>query len=163
MQRRLLIAGAALAGTAAAGTIRAHAAGETHTLIDQFAAALNAHNMTAFAALFADDYVNHQTSAAAPTPPAGKTAKQATVDFFAARLVGMPDLRVSVEASVVSTDKAAATFIYSGTHGGPYFGYAPTGRPLRFSSCDIFGIRNGQFVEHWGMGDLAGILAQLRA
>ena len=43
-----------------------------------------------------------------------------------------------------------------GTHGGTYFGIAPTGRPLRFTSCDIFLVRNGLIAEHWGMGDIAG-------
>ena len=59
-------------------------------------------------------------------------------------------------------DKVAASFVYSGTHGGTYFGIAPTGRPLRFTSCDIFLVRNGLIAEHWGMGDIAGVLAQLR-
>jgi steroid delta-isomerase-like uncharacterized protein len=131
--------------------------------IRQFAATLSAHNMDAFAALFADDYANHQTSAAAPPPQAGVTAKQGTVGFFAARLKGLPDLSVAVEASIASADMAAASFVYSGTHRGPYFGVAPTGRSLRFTSCDIFRLRDGKIVEHWGMGDIAGIVAQLKA
>ena len=111
--------------------------------------------------MFADDYVNHQVSAAAPPPP-GKAAKQATIDLFAARLTGLPDLRVDVEVATASSDRAAASFLYTGTQTGPYLGVAPTGRRLRFTSCDIFRVRQGLIVEHWGMGDIAGILAQLR-
>jgi ketosteroid isomerase-like protein len=162
MDRRSLIAGAALAGSALVVPALAQDGG-SQSLADRFAATLSAHDMAAFAALFADDYVNHQVSAATPPPPAGKTPKQATVDFFAARLAGIPDLHVAVEASVARADKFAASFVYSGTHGGPYFGIAPTGRPLRFTSCDIFTVRNGLIAEHWGMGDIAGVLAQLRA
>ncbi len=161
MQRRQLVTGASLAAAMRTGVARAQGAGAN--VINQFAATLNAHDIDAFAALFAEDYVNHQTSAAAPPPPAGKTAKQATVAFFNARLTGIPDLRVEVEASVVTPEKVAASFIYSGTHGGPYFGMAPTGKPLRFTSCDIFRISNGKIAEHWGMGDIAGVMAQLRA
>ena len=128
----------------------------------RFAATLSAHDITAFAALFADDYVNHQVSAAAPPPAAGKSNKQASVDFFAARLAGVPDLQVAVEAMVASADKVAANFVYTGTHGGLYFGVAPTHKPLRFTSCDIFRVSGGRIVEHWGMGDIAGVLAQLR-
>jgi steroid delta-isomerase-like uncharacterized protein len=135
----------------------------TQQLAEQFAATLSAHDMTAFADLFAGDYVNHQTSAAAPPPPAGKSRKQLTVDFFAARLAGMPDLTVSIEAMVAAGDKVAASFVYTGTHSGTYFGVPPTGRKLRFTSCDIFAVRDGKIVEHWGMGDIAGILAQLKA
>jgi steroid delta-isomerase-like uncharacterized protein len=160
MDRRMLITGAAAAGSALA--VPAAAQEDARSVVDRFAATLNAHDIAAFAALFADDYVNHQVSAAAP-PPAGKTPKQGSVDFFAARLAGMPDLRVAVEASVVAADKAAASFVYTGTHGGTYFGIAATGRPLRFTSCDIFLVRGGRIAEHWGMGDIAGVLAQLRA
>jgi hypothetical protein len=41
--------------------------------------------------------------------------------------------------------------------------HLPVRRPLRFTSCDIFRVKNEQCAEHWGMGDIAGVLAQLRA
>jgi steroid delta-isomerase-like uncharacterized protein len=159
MRRRLMMTGLSL--MAAMRASRAQPA--TGSLIDQFAATLTAHDISAFAALFMDDYVNHQKSGAAPAPPADKTAKQATVAFFAARLTGIPDLRVEVETSVLTPEKVAASFVYSGTHGGPYFGVASTGKPLRFTSCDIFRISNGKISEHWGMGDIAGVMAQLKS
>ena len=129
---------------------------------EQFAAALNSHDIEAFAALFAENYVNHQTSAAAPPPAAGTTPKQATVAFFAGRLKGMPDLKVAIEAMVAGDDKVAASFVYAGTHQGVYLGVPPTGRNLRFTSCDIFALKNGLIAEHWGMGDIAGALAQMK-
>jgi steroid delta-isomerase-like uncharacterized protein len=156
----------ALASGGSGLAVAAHAEGassEAQSMADKFAATLTAHDMAAFAALFADDYRNHQTSAAAPPPAPGKTQKQGSVDFFAARLAGIPDLVVTVEAVVAANDKVAASFVYTGTHGGVYFGVPPTGRRLRFTSCDIFSIRDGKLVEHWGMGDLAGVLAQLKA
>ena len=163
MRRRVMITGASLAAAMRMGEARAQAIGASGQVIERFAATLSAHDIEAFAALFADDYVNHQTSAAAPPPPAGKTDKQSTVAFFAARLTGIPDLRVVVEASVVTAEKVAASFVYSGTHSGVYFGMAPTGKPLRFTSCDIFRLSNGKIAEHWGMGDIAGVMAQLRS
>jgi steroid delta-isomerase-like uncharacterized protein len=131
-------------------------------VIAAFAKTLSAHDIGGFAALFADDYVNHQMSAAAPKPAAGVSPKQASVGFFAARLKGLPDLSVAIEASLSSADMAAASFVYTGTHQGEYFGVAPTGKSLRFTSCDIFRIRDGRIAEHWGMGDIAGTLAQLK-
>src|ERR1700693_13956 len=82
--------------------------------------------------------------------------------FFQARLTGVPDLRVSIETSLAAGDKAAASFVYEGAHGGVYYGVAPTGRPMRFTSCDIFRVRDGRIAEHWGMSDIAGALAQLK-
>ena len=56
---------------------------------------------------------------------------------------------------VADKDHVAASFIYPGTHKGTYFGIAPTGRSLRFTSCDIFRVQDERIVEHWGMGDIA--------
>jgi len=160
MDRRMVIMGVALAGPLTAAA--AAQSGLENPLLAAFAKTLSAHDIDGFAALFADNYVNHQMSAAAPKPAPGISAKQATVGFFAARLKGIPDLSVAIEASLASGDMAAASFLYTGTHRGEYFGVAPTGKSLRFTSCDIFRIRDGQIAEHWGMGDIAGTLAQLR-
>lgn len=131
------------------------------TLAERFAATLSAGDIDAFADLLADSYVNHQQSAAAPPPQPGVSPKQASVAYFKARLTAMPDLKVAIEAVVVDKDHVAASFVYSGTQTGTYLGVAPTGRALRFTSCDIFRVQDGRLAEHWGMGDTAGILAQL--
>lgn len=161
MRRRPLIAGAALLCVSPLVSRAARAA--SATIADRFTQALNAHDLDALAALFSDHFVNHQFSAAAPPPPPGTPAKAATLAFFAARLTGLPDLTVSIEATVEQDDRVAASFVYEGTHQGAYFGVAPTGRRLRFASCDIFRVSDGQIVEHWGMGDIAGVRAQLLA
>ena len=131
-------------------------------LAEQFAATLSAHNIDGFAALFADNYVNHQQSAAAPPPATGVTPKQGSVAFFAARLKGIPDLKVAIEVLVATKDHVAASFVYSGTQQGVLFGVPPTGKSLRFTSCDIFRVADGKIAEHWGMGDIAGVLAQIK-
>jgi SnoaL-like polyketide cyclase len=125
MDRRSLMTAAALAGTTFALPVVAQDIGGPRSLVERFAATLTAHDIVAFAALFADDYVNHQVSAAVPPPAAGKAPKQTTVDFFAARLAGIPDLQVAPEVVVVSPDHVAASFVYTGTHGGPLLGIAP--------------------------------------
>jgi steroid delta-isomerase-like uncharacterized protein len=161
MDRRTVIAGL-LAGAAAGGEAAAQAPPPGRRIVEQFAATLTTHDIAAFAALFAEDYVNHQTSAAAPPPAPGVPPKQATVGFFAGRLKGLPDLSVAIEAMVAADDKVAASFVYAGTQDGPYLGVPPTGKTLRFTSCDIFRIRDGLIAEHWGMGDIAGTLAQMK-
>ncbi len=159
MQRRTFLIGVAIA---AAPSLPQRAAAADASMARKFADALNAHDIDAFAALFADDYVNHQHSAAAPPPPAGLTAKQATVGFFAARLKGLPDLKVTIQTSLAEDDRVAASFLYEGRHEGVYYGVQPTGKRLMFTSCDIFRIAGGRIAEHWGMGDIAGVIAQLR-
>jgi predicted SnoaL-like aldol condensation-catalyzing enzyme len=148
MDRRTVMMGLAIAGS---GVVTAAAAqsGAENPLIAAFAQTLSAHDINGFAALFADDYINHQMSAAAAKPAPDVSPKQASVGFFAGRLKGMPDLSVAIEVSLAYGDMAAASFVYSGTHRGEYFGVAPTGKSLRFTSCDIFSIRDGKIAEHW--------------
>lgn len=164
-RRGLLTTLAMVAAAETVGTPDSQAQEQTsaRTLIDRFATTLSAHDLDALAALFSDSYVNHQMSAAVPAPPAGVTQKQGTVRFFGGRLKGMPDLKVTIEASVANGDTAAASFVYEGTHTGEYLGVAATGKRLRFTSCDIFRIADGKIAEHWGMGDIAGIMAQLKS
>jgi|SRR5579872_1503781 ketosteroid isomerase-like protein len=160
MRRRTLIA--SLGGLAAMSIASSGAKADAAEIPVRFADALTAHDLERFAALFDEDFVNHQLSAAAP-PPVGTPSKKATVAFFAGRLAGLPDLKVSIETGLAAGDKVAASFVYEGTHQGVYFGVQPTGKKLRFTSCDIFRVENGLIVEHWGMGDIAGVMAQLKA
>jgi predicted ester cyclase len=157
MDRRTMFAGLA----AALATDAAARAAPPGNVAEAFAAALNAHDIEAFAALFADDYANHQTSAAARRAP-GLPDKQATKAYFAARLAALPDLRVVADPVVVAGDWVAANFVYSGTHTGAYFGVAPSGRAISFNSCDILHVRNGLIAAHWGAADIAGLLVQLK-
>ena len=158
MRRRTFLAGAALA---AAPLASRPAEAADAAMARKFALALSAHDIDAFADLFGDDYVNHQVSAAA-APPAGLTPKAATVAFFAARLKALPDLEVTIQTTVAEDDRVAASFVYEGRREGLYYGIEPTGKRLVFTSCDIFRIANERIAEHWGMGDIAGILAQLK-
>ncbi len=159
MRRRELLAGAPLLLAGVGLASRAQA--EARNVVERFAQALSAHDITAFADLFAADYVNNQVSAAAPAP-SGRSAKQATVAFFQNRIEAMSNLSVTIEASVVTGDMAAASFRYEGVQDGAYYGFQPTGRTLHFTSCDIFRLRDGRIAEHWGMGDIAGVIAQLK-
>jgi steroid delta-isomerase-like uncharacterized protein len=166
MDRRAMLAvGAAGVGAGLAALASAPASAQSskpREIAEGFAKSLSAHDVEALGALFADDYVNHQVSAAAPRPAQGVTPKQGTIAFYSARLKGMPDLSVSIEALVATDDYCAASFVYTGTHKDTYLGVPATGKSLRFTSCDIFRIANGKIVEHWGMGDIAGQLAQLK-
>ena len=161
MDRRGLIFTGLLAGAALASRTGGAAETSAADIVDRFAATLSAGDIKGFAELFSDDYVNHQVSAAAPAP-FGKSAKQATVAFFANRVDALAGLTVKIEASLAQGALVAASFLYEGVHQSVYYGFAPTGRKLRFTSCDIFKVAGGKIIEHWGMGDIAGVVAQLK-
>jgi hypothetical protein len=68
MDRRTVMMGLAIAGSGALTTAAAAQSGAENPLIAAFAKTLSAHDIDGFAALFTEDYVNHQMSAAAPKP-----------------------------------------------------------------------------------------------
>src|SRR5580704_1517247 len=87
MDRRTVMMGFAIAGSGALTAAAAQSRVE-NPLIAAFAKTLSAHDIDGFAALFAEDYVNHQMSAAAPKPAPGASAKRATRPW-AGRLEGL--------------------------------------------------------------------------
>lgn len=166
MQRRDFAAGLATSAATlvalAAGGKAAAADSAGLRLAQQFAATLSAHDLAGFEALFADDYEQHQPLAAAAKLPAGVTAKQTAVRYFAARLAAFPDLQVTADPIVADASMVAGNFIYSGTHSAEYFGVPATGRRVTFNSTDIWRVRDGRFVAHWEAADINGLLQQLK-
>jgi hypothetical protein len=74
--RRLLLSLIGAGAVMGLKRVAAAAAASPRDLADQFAATLNAHDIDGFGALFAEDYVNHQNSAAAPPRPRASRANR---------------------------------------------------------------------------------------
>jgi predicted ester cyclase len=51
----------------------------------------------------------------------------------------------------------------SGTHGGPFAGIPPTGRPVTINRIAIFRVVDGRITESWNVVDMLGALQQLGA
>ena len=102
------MAGLGFAGNALATSASAQD-GDGLCMAERFAATLWSHDLPAFAALFATDYINHQVSAATPAP-GSVSAKQATVDLMASRLAAIPDVWVTIETAVATPGRVAASF-----------------------------------------------------
>jgi predicted ester cyclase len=60
-------------------------------------------------------------------------------------------------------DKVMTYKTFRGRHTGTLFGVPPTGHEVEFAVMDIVRFRDGQIVEHWGLVDQAGLMAQLQA
>jgi steroid delta-isomerase-like uncharacterized protein len=73
-----------------------------------------------------------------------------------------PDFHNSIEECIAEEDRVVARMLYTGTHRGEIFGLAPTGRRVRYSGVGIFHLRDGRIFDAWVLGDLAGLLLQLR-
>jgi len=110
-----------------------------------------------FEEIFAPEYVDH-------TPFGGFPAnRDGTREIYKTFRSAFPDWRAEVHLQVAEGDLVNTYKTYHGTHRGPFFGVAPTGRATRFDVMDIMRIRNGQITDHWTVADGAGLMAQINA
>ena len=74
-----------------------------------------------------------------------------------------PDIRVTVEDTVVEGDKIAARCRVSGTHQGEGVGVTPTGSPVEFTGMVIIRVENDKIVESWNQFDFMQMYTQIGA
>ena len=73
-----------------------------------------------------------------------------------------PDFHNRAEELIAQGDRVVATLTYTGTHQGELFGIGATGRRVSYAGVAIFRIAEGCIVEGWVLGDLHGLVRQLR-
>ena len=69
--------------------------------------------------------------------------------FHRAFVSAYPDLRVTVEDTVVEGDMIAARCRVTGSHDGHGIGLAPTNQPVDFTGMLIVRVKDGKIVEAW--------------
>lgn len=73
----------------------------------------------------------------------------------------LSNLRVDVHQQIAEGDLVTTRKTISGTHTGALLGRAASGKELRIDVIDIVRVRDGRYVEHWGINNLASALAEL--
>jgi predicted ester cyclase len=104
--------------------------------------------------LVAPDMVEHQ-----PGLQSGREGMRSLVHLLRG---AYPDLRYTIEDITTDGDKVWGRVTARGTNNGSFLGHPPTGRTMAITVMDICRFANGQIVEHWGVADTFGALAQLR-
>lgn len=89
-------------------------------------------------------FTSHATVATLPP------GQQVGPDFLAQFRIGFPDLRSHEDALLGDGDLVVLRWTITGTHTGPFFGVAATGRKIQVSGMDVLRVADGKFVEHWG-------------
>jgi predicted ester cyclase len=113
---------------------------------------------TAFREIMAHDFVNRTAAPGMSPGPDGMLAMLNHVLRPA-----FPDLRVDVHDQIAEGDKVTTRKTIRGTHTGRLQDIAPSGKAVAIDVIDIVRIRDGQYVEHWGINSLPAVLAQLRS
>jgi predicted ester cyclase len=72
-----------------------------------------------------------------------------------------PNLRISVEDTIVEGDKIVARCRVSGTHTGDGIGLAPTEKDVDFTGIAIVRVQDGKIVEAWNEFDFMKMYTQL--
>lgn len=95
--------------------------------------------------------------------PAGmNNGPQGMIWFFNQVLrPAIPDINVAIHDQVADGDIVTTRKTISGTHTGPLLGVPASGRVISINVIDMVRIKDGKYVEHWGITTLPELLATL--
>jgi steroid delta-isomerase-like uncharacterized protein len=105
----------------------------------------------------ADDFVEHQVF------PGTTPDKKGAIDSYHIFFEAVPDMRAEIHDVVAAGDRVALRATYSGTDKGGFIpGMPATGRPFEMETMYIIRLNEeGKIAEHWGIGDMVGVMGQL--
>lgn len=75
---------------------------------------------------------------------------------------GFPDFSNHVEETITQDDRTFARLTYRGTHRGEVLGVPATGRRVEYAGAAVFRFRDNRIAETWVLGDVWGLVRQLR-
>jgi steroid delta-isomerase-like uncharacterized protein len=122
-------------------------------LVRQLVEHLNEDRLDRLDDVVATDYLQDN-----PSVPGGREGLKA---LFARLRSAFPDLSISIEDLIEEGDAVVAVTRMRGTHRGDLPGVAATDRAVDVSSMDLYRVRDGKIVEHFGRFDELGMLGQL--
>jgi steroid delta-isomerase-like uncharacterized protein len=78
-------------------------------------------------------------------------------------VMGLPDLRFSIEDIVVEKEKVAVAWSISGTHKGEFLGITPTNKRISVDGITISHLADGKIMDSYISWDALGVFQQLGA
>jgi len=115
-------------------------------------------NLNAVNEILDPSFINHTAPAGSPKGPEG-------VIYFFNHLLrpAFPDLKVVIHDQVAEGNKVTTRKSFHATHKGEFFGIPATGKTVVMDVMDMITLRDGKFIEHWGIMDMNNVMAQLTA
>ncbi|MDQ1095355.1 MULTISPECIES: ester cyclase [Chryseobacterium] len=107
--------------------------------------------------LMDENFVNHSAPEGADNGPSGMMN---TFKNILHR--GLPDLTVVIDDQIAEGDLVTTRKQIIGTHTGVLMDIQPTGRKVAIDVIDIVKIKDGKYIEYWGVNTLPLVMAQLK-
>lgn len=119
---------------------------------------INAGNLSGFAELLADNFVEHEEV------PGIAPNKGGVLEYFRMLASAFPDMQMKVDEIIASGDKAVARVTVLATHEGAFMGVPPTHKRVQMKLIDIMQFdASGLVCAHWGIADMLSLMQQLGA
>lgn len=74
----------------------------------------------------------------------------------------MPDIHVTIHRQVFEGDLVTTRKTISGIQTRALLGIPATGRAVNIDVIDIVRVKDGKYLEHWGITSLSEVLSQLQ-
>ncbi len=83
------------------------------------------------------------------------------LDYVHAVHAALGNYTCTINDLIAQDHKAAARMTFRGTHQGPFFGVAATGKSIEWSGAAFFTISDGKLSSLWVLGDVDAVKQQL--
>jgi len=112
--------------------------------------------MNSFGELVDNQFINHSAAEGMSKGPDGMI-------YFLQNVLktGFPDLKVEILDQIAEGDKVTTRKVFHATHSGEFMGLPPTQKKVTIKVVDIIRLKDGKYIEHWGMSNLVEIVNEL--
>ncbi|NET32488.1 MAG: DUF4440 domain-containing protein [Cyanothece sp. SIO1E1] len=70
----------------------------------------------------------------------------------------IPDLKIEIEPIIIQDQLVGWQRKHYGTHSGELLGFAPTNKPIEWTSIILSRYEDGKIAQEWGQGNLSAVL-----
>lgn len=130
---------------------------ENKTIIRRLTEAFDRGDVTMVEYWVDPGYVDHSP---APGQPAGRDG---LMNFARMLSTAFPDGKTTIDDLMAERDQVVCRWTARGTHKGEFMGIPATRKRVTITGMDVWRIRDGRVIEHWGEFDALGMLQQMGA
>ncbi|POY35450.1 ester cyclase [Solitalea longa] len=112
-------------------------------------------NTEVLAELVDEHFVNHTIPPNMPNDVSG------LIQFVSILHKGFSDLSIQIEEQIAENDMVATRKTITATHMGEIMGRQPTGKKVTIKVMDMVRLKNGKYIDHWGINDMMQVIQSL--